>query len=282
MPDKYRKADSVKRVNAMGSDSYRKIPKYLKINKWLRDMIDRGEIKRGDKLPVETELARMFAVNRMTVRKAMDLLVTDKMVIRRPGKGTFLISEKPGNLIYTLKNITSFVDDMKISGFNPTYQTIAVEVVRADDRVSKLLRLKNDRRAICSLRVLHANGEPVLIERSYLSYLRFKDILEMDFNTTLYQILTEKFDVILDYATQCLTAELSGEEETRMFKLDRPVPCMKMESVLYDPGNSPVEALFACYRGSKYKFRFKAGRYIRHWVLQPDCSGIVNHSGGSE
>jgi len=71
----------------------------------------------------------------------------------------------------------------------------------------------------------------------------------MDFNTTLYQILTEKFDITLDYATQCLTAVLSGEKETRMFGLSQPCPCMKMETVLYGPGNSPVEALFACYRG---------------------------------
>ena len=95
-------------------------------------------------------------------------------------------------------------------------------------------------------------------------YSRFKDILSMDFNATLYQILTEKFNVTLEYATQCLTAGLSGEEETRMFGLSNPCPCMHMETVLYDPTNTPVEALFACYRGDKYKFRFKAGRYVRH------------------
>jgi len=248
----------------MGSNYRRNSPKYIQIHRYLRNMIDRGEIKRGDKLPIETELSNMFGVTRMTVRKAMDLLVADKMILRQPGKGTFLISENPTDLIYNLKNITSFVDDMKSSGFNPTYQTIDVKVVQADDEVSNLLKLKCDRRTIYSQRVLHANDEPVLIEKSYLPYFKFKDILGMDFNTTLYQILTEKLDVVLDYATQCLTAELSGEEETRMFKLTRPIPCMKMESVLYDSSNSPVEALFACYRGSKYKFRFRAGRYVRH------------------
>ena len=251
----------------MGSDYRKKIPKYLQIQQWLRTMIDRGEIRRGDKLPTEAELSHMFAVNRMTVRKAMDFLVVDAMVIRRPGKGTFLVSEKPKDLVYTLKNITSFVDYMQSSGFQPTYQAIEVKVVQTVGQVNKLLKLKNDQRAIYSLRVLHANDEPVLIEKSYLPYLKFKDILDMDFNTTLYQILTEKFDITLDYATQCLTAVLSGEEETRMFGLSQPCPCMKMETVLYDSGKSPVEALFACYRGDKYKFRFKAGHYIRHTTL---------------
>jgi DNA-binding GntR family transcriptional regulator len=248
----------------MGSNYRRKIPKYVQIHQWLRVMIDKGEIKRGDKLPTEIELSHMFAVNRMTVRKAMDSLVVDAMVIRRPGKGTFLVSEKPKDLIYTLKNITSFSNDMQSAGIQATYQAIEVKVIQADGEVSKMLKLKNDKRAIYSLRVLHANDKPVLIEKSYLPYFKFKDILDMDFNATIYQIITEKFDIALDYATQCLTAELSGEEETRTFGLSEPCPCMKMETVLYDPHSSPVETLFACYRGDKYKFRFKAGHYIHH------------------
>lgn len=248
----------------MGSNYRRKIPKHVQIYQWLRAMIAKGEIKRGDKLPTEIELSHMFAVNRMTVRKAMDSLVFDAMVIRRPGKGTFLTSEKPKDLIYTLKNITSFGNDMQSVGIQPTYQAVEVKVIQADGEVSKMLKLKNDKRAIYSLRVLHANDKPVLIEKSYLPYFKFKDILDMDFNTTLYQIITEKFDIALDHATQCLTAEFPGEEETRIFGLPEPCPCMKMETVVYDPHNSPVEALFAYYRGDKYKFKFKAGHYIRH------------------
>jgi len=248
----------------MGSNYTKKIPKYVQIHQWLRAMISKGEIKRGDKLPTETELSRMFAVNRMTVRKAMDSLVVDSMIVRHAGKGTFLISERPKDLIYTLKNITSFGNDMQSVGIQPSYQAVEVKVIEADVEVGKMLKLKNDRRTIYSLRVLHANDKPVLIEKSYLPYFKFKDILEMDFATTLYQTITEKFNITLAHATQCLTAEFPGEEETSIFDLSEPCPCMKMETVIYDPHNSPVEALFAYYRGDKYKFKFKAGSYIRH------------------
>ncbi len=242
----------------------RKIPKYMQIHHWIRALIDRGEIRCGDRLPTEIELSRMFSVNRMTVRKAMDIFVTDGMIQRKPGKGTFLVAEKPEDLTYTLKNITSFVDDMQSAGLQPAYHAIEVKVTPASDEVAKPLRLKKGQAVIYSLRVLHANEEPVLIEKSYLPHSRFKAILDMDFNSTLYQILTEEFNVILHHATQCLTSAFSNKEETRMFGLSRPIPCMKMETVLFDPGNSPVEALFACYRGDKYKFRFRAGHYKRH------------------
>ena len=250
----------------MGTSYRKKIPKYVQIHQWLRSMINRGEIRRGDKLPTETELSHMFAVNRMTVRKAMDSLVVDSMVTRHAGKGTFLISEKPKDLIYTLKNITSFGNDMQSVGIEPSYQAVEVKVIQADGEVSKILKLKNDKRAIFSLRVLHADDKPVLIEKSYLPYFKFKDILDMDFTATLYQTITEKFNITLDHATQCLTAEFPGEEETRIFGLPEPCPCMKMETVIYDPHNSPVEALFAYYRGDKYKFKFKAGSYKRHSI----------------
>lgn len=241
----------------------RKIPKYMQIHHWVRALIDRGEIRRGDRLPTETELSRMFSVNRMTVRKAMDMFVTDGMIHRQPGKGTFLVAEKPEDLVYTLKNITSFIDDMQSAGQQPAYHAIDVKVLQPPDEVAGLLRLKKDHRAIYSLRVLHANDEPVLIEKSYLPYSRFKAILDMDFNTTLYRILTDTFNITLHHATQCLTAVFSNKEETRVFGLSKPCPCMKMETVLYDSGHSPVEALFACYRGDKYKFRFRAGHYKR-------------------
>jgi len=235
----------------------------MQIHHWIRALIDRGEIRRGDRLPTEADLCRMFSVNRMTVRKAMDIFVTDGMIHRQPGRGTFLVAEKPEDLTYTLKNITSFIDDMQSAGLQPAYHAIEVKVILPPDEVSKRLRLKKGQEVIYSLRVLHANEEPVLIEKSYLPYSRFKAILEMDFNATLYPTLTEKFNITLHHATQCLTAVFSKKEETRIFGLSQPCPCMNMETVLFDPGNSPVEALFACYRGDKYKFRFKAGPYVR-------------------
>ncbi len=63
--------------------SDRGIPKYLQINKWLRGIIQRGKIKLGNKLPTEEELAKMFDVKPMTVRKAIDGLVADQMLIQR-------------------------------------------------------------------------------------------------------------------------------------------------------------------------------------------------------
>lgn len=239
------------------------IPKYVQINKWLRGMIERGKIKDGEKIPTEVELAAKFGVNRMTVRKALDALVAEKMLVRRRGQGTFLISKKPRELIYQLKNITSFNDDMLVHDVKPAYQTLAMKVFDANDRVCEMLNLKNDRKVIFSLRILLANDDPVLIEKSHLPYSEFHEILGMDLNKTLYSLLTDRFNIHLHHATQTITSALSNEEETRLFKISSPTPCINMETIIYDDNNIPVEALFACYRGDKYKFKFSAREYVK-------------------
>ena len=118
----------------MEIDQNSKIPKYLQIRSWLYGMIRRGKIIVGDKLPTEEELAKRFGVNRMTVRQAMDELAVEKMIIRKRGEGSFLLSVKPRGYVYEVENISSFTDDMVSNGINPVTKTIKVDVI--EDRKS--------------------------------------------------------------------------------------------------------------------------------------------------
>ena len=68
------------------------IPAYLRIEKNLREKIEKGKIKPGDKLPTEEELALQFKVSRMTLRKALSILSAEGYIYQIPGKGTFVIS----------------------------------------------------------------------------------------------------------------------------------------------------------------------------------------------
>jgi len=68
------------------------IPVYLRIEKNLRDKIEKGNIKPGDKLPTEEELALQFKVSRMTLRKALSILSAEGYIYQIPGRGTFVTS----------------------------------------------------------------------------------------------------------------------------------------------------------------------------------------------
>lgn len=243
-------------------DPNSKLPKYAQILNWIHGMISRGKIKVGDQIPTEEELSRMFGVNRMTVRQAIEELSIEKMIDRKRGKGTFLVSQKPRGLIYKLEHISSFTDDMKSLGITPRTETRSVEVVEPKPIIRNILGLQKKDRVIYTLRVKYAEEEPVLIEKSYLPHSEFRDILDMNLDGSLYHILVEHFDITLHHSTQIFSAILSSREDTELYNLKRRSPCILVESTQYDPNNIPIEVLYSYFRGDRYKFRVSSGEYL--------------------
>ena len=243
-------------------DPNSKLPKYVQILNWIHGMISRGKIQVGDQIPTEEELSRMFGVNRMTVRQAIEELSVEKMIERKRGKGTFLVSPRPKDLVYKLEHISSFTDDMLALGIKPLTDTLSVAIVEPSTIVRNLLGLKKKDKVIYTLRVKYAQEEPVLIERSYLPHSEFRDIIEMNLDGSLYHILVEHFNITLHHSTQVFSAILSSKEDTELFKLKKRGPCIMVESVIYDPNNIPIEVLYSFFRGDKYKFRVSSGEYV--------------------
>ncbi len=243
-------------------DSNSKVPKYIQINKWIHGMISRGKYIVGDQIPTEEELARMFGVNRMTVRQAIDELSTEKMIARKRGKGTFLIAAKPQDLIYELGHISSFTDDMKSLGITPKTTTLKFEVIKANKKIEERLHLRKNEKVIYTLRAKYADDEPVLIERSYLPHLEFKAILDMRLDGSLYHLLVEKFNITLHHSTQIFSSALCSKEDMTIFNRTSLCPCIVVESTIYDSNNIPIEVLYSHFRGDKYRFKANSGEYL--------------------
>jgi len=246
----------------MGLDPNSKIPKYIQIRKWLLGMINRGRIEVGSKIPTEEEIARRFGVNRMTVRQALDELVLEKMIVRKRGEGSILISAKPRDYVYELDNITSFNDDMQSHGINPIHEVLRVEAVEADKVISGKLELGDENKVIQVLSVKRVGDEPVLIERSFLPYSEFSRLLEMNITGPFYHMLVEEFGVNLHHSTQIFSAVNPPPEEMSIFGMDDVVPCMLLESIAYDPDDIPIEVLRSYYRGDRYSFKATSGEYL--------------------
>lgn len=237
-------------------------PKYVKIYRWLDDQIKTGRIKVGERLPTEESIARDFKINRMTVRQAIDEFVVRKMVLRRRGHGTILVRNTPVEYVWQFNNISSFTESMEKSGIDAFTKSVSIEVIEADSRVAELLRLDNDRRVIYSLRIKHAENEPVCIERSYLPYKRFSRMLDIEIKGSLYRMLIEEFGVHLVRSTQLLSSTISDREEMKLFSTSRQLPCLSVESLSFDSGDIPVEVLYSTFRGDRYRFRIESGQYL--------------------
>jgi len=237
------------------------VPKYIQISHWLMEMIQKGRYAVHDKLPSESKLSQLFRVNRNTVRQAISDLVAKGLVQKKNGVGSFVLTHSFQPVKYTLQHISSFTDDMIRMGIVPQTRLIKKSVIEAPPEVAEKLMLGKEKRVILTERLRLGNQIPLVIERSYLPYKEYKEILKMRLTGSLYHLLTKKFQVELHRSVQAFRAISLSGKDARLLGLPPRSPGIFLESVIYDSKNIPVEVLHAFHRGDKYIFEVESGRY---------------------
>src|ERR1700755_1488077 len=111
---------------------------YARVETVLAGEITRGDLKVGDQLPTEDSLIARFGVSRITVRRAIQNLVSRGLIEIRRGKGTFVTAPK---ITQELTELTGSVEDMHALGRKPTARVISKEIVTADTTVARHLAL---------------------------------------------------------------------------------------------------------------------------------------------
>jgi GntR family transcriptional regulator len=237
------------------------VPKYIQISNWLMEMIQKGRYAVQEKLPSESKLSELFRVNRNTVRQAISDLVAKGLVQKKNGVGSFVIGRSFQPVKYTLQHISSFTDDMMRMGVVPQNKLIHKSVIEAPPDVAEKLMLGKERKVILTERLRLGNRIPLVIERSYLPYEEYRDILKMRLTGSLYHLLTRKFHVVLHRSLQTFRAIALSGRDAKLLGVPPRSPGIFLESVIYDSKNIPVEVLHAFHRGDKYIFEVESGRY---------------------
>ena len=119
----------------------------------------------GTPVPPERTLAAEFDTSRTTVRQALQELVVEGRLERIQGKGTFVAKPKVSQAL----QLTSYTEDMRAQGLEPTSQLLDIGYVTADDRLAGLLDITAGGRVLRIERLRLANGEPMAIETTHLS-----------------------------------------------------------------------------------------------------------------
>lgn len=236
--------------------------KHQKIYQYLLDQIQNRIICPGDKLPNENELAEIFQVHRMTVRQATDRLVNDNMVVRKRGKGTFLLAETPPMLTRSLEDISTYYDDVVRAGLAPRYHTLEAGLASADTQVAINLGLQVNERVVFIKRLMLGDSVPLMVERCYLPAALFASILDKELNTMLYVTIHEEYGYNLTRSRQELMAVLPSEAERKLLKIKSHCPCISVEGVVYSDTGVPIEFTRSLYRGDKYRFKCSIGAYV--------------------
>lgn len=229
------------------------LPLYQQLKNILKGQIVSGALRVGDQLPSESELCTRYGVSRITVRQAIGSLVQEGLLYRRPGKGTFVTSPK---LRRRLPRLYSFSEDMRELGLEPSSQTLEQEVIEADERVTELLKLPDsDRRVTKLVRVRLANGEPILLERTFIPHYLCPDLVKEDLNkNSLYDILRNKYRLWLDHASETYEVTALTKEEAKALNCPEKSLAFFIERVSFLKTEVPVELTRSVSRGDRVRF----------------------------
>ena len=237
------------------------IPKYLQIHAWLKELIQTGRYKIGEKLPSEIELSKMCGVNRNTLRQAISELVSEGILRKEQGTGTFVALPTPGALKHTLRQISSFGDDLDGIGLQEKTIILSKNLEDASDSVAKALILGSNNNVIAVRRLRTGNEIPFIYEESYLPGDMFKDILSMDLTGSMYKIISERFNIVLARSNQRIQAVNLQGEIAQYLEVPENSAGLYTESITFNKNNIPIEVLCAYYRGDKYIFEVEVEGY---------------------
>jgi GntR family transcriptional regulator len=232
-----------------GNGRTARVPKYYRLKRHLLEMTQ--TLPPGTPVPPERALAAEFDTSRTTVRQALQELVVEGRLERIQGKGTFVAKPKVAQAL----QLTSYTEDMRAQGLEPTSQLLDIGYVTADDRLAGLLDIKPGGRVLRIERLRLANSEPMAIETTHLSARRFPALRRnLVKYSSLYTALAEVYGVRMAEAEETIETSLATPREAGLLGTDVGLPMLLLSRHSLDTAGEPVEWVRSVYRGDRYKF----------------------------
>ncbi|QKW11151.1 GntR family transcriptional regulator [Streptomyces sp. NA04227] len=232
-----------------GTGRVARVPKYYRLKRHLLDMTE--TMPPGTPVPPERTLATEFDTSRTTVRQALQELVVEGRLERIQGKGTFVAKPKVSQTL----QLTSYTEDMRARGLEPTSQLLDLGYITADDRLAELLDIAPGGRVLRIERLRLASGEPMAIETTHLSAKRFPALRRsLAKHASLYAALDQVYGVQLAEAEETIETSLATPREAGLLGTDVGLPMLMLSRHSFDEEGKPVEWVRSVYRGDRYKF----------------------------
>jgi len=210
----------------------------------------RSKLGPGDALDSERALVERFGVSRVTVRRALDQLDAEGLIVRIHGSGTYASDSQ---LIGKTLRLTSFTDDMRERGLEAGAVVLTSEVIRADTGLARLLRLEPGSDALRLRRLRLANKQPMALEDAFIPLSLFPGIEERDLTKSLYTWFSD-YGYQVDRARQQITAVALTVEEATLLESAPGTAALRVERVSMDRLGQPLEKVASIYRSDRYHF----------------------------
>jgi GntR family transcriptional regulator len=225
-------------IDKANSPSYR--PLYDQIKVLLTQSLIGGEWRPGDMIPSEIDLASRFKVSQGTVRKAIDSLAGENILIRRQGKGTFVATHNEEGIKLRFLRLTA------ASGQKEVLQNelLSYTKAKADNRMASILEIKAGAALIDVRRLLTFSGRPLIYDHIMIPAAPFKGLnsTRIEENQgSMYSMYEAEYGVRMIRAEERLTAVAATGDVAEALGLKNGAPLLSIERVAYTYGDKPME-----------------------------------------
>ena len=232
-------------------------PLYRQIKQLIMGNLESVEWGPGDAIPSESELAGRFGVSQGTVRKAIDEMAAENLLVRQQGKGTFVATHKdPGSAFRFLRVVAN-------DGVPQVSQSIPLECWRAKagPDVARTLALEPGAPITILRRLLKLGDEPVVFDEIYLSSELFPDLtLEVvRAGESLYGLFESRYGVCMVRADERLRAVAADRVSAELLKVAEGSPLLLVERVTFSYAQKPVEWRRGFYSTRNHHYRNELG-----------------------
>lgn len=231
-------------------------PLYQQIKGLILQSLQAGEWKPGEAIPSEIELAGRYRVSQGTVRKAIDELASDNLLVRRQGKGTFVATHAEHHVQYRFLKLLP--DRGTPDSEGPAHRRIIdCRRLRASAEIARALGLRSGDAVLQVRRVLAFAGVPTILEDLWLPGTPFKGLTAERlavYDGPMYALFETEFGVRMVRAEEKIRAILPDPVQAQLLQVPAGTPLLSVERVAYTYNDTPMELRRGLYRTDSHHY----------------------------
>jgi GntR family transcriptional regulator len=218
-------------------------PLYQQIKGLILQGLQSGEWKPGEGIPSEMELAARYRVSQGTVRKAIDELANNNLLVRRQGKGTFVATHAEQQVQYRFLKLMPDSGQPKRDG--PAQRKIIdCKRLRANAEIGRALALRTGDAVLQVRRVLSFAGAPTILEDLWLPGAPFKGLTAerlSGYHGPMYALFETEFGVRMVRAEEKIKAVVPDDAQCKLLEIKSHTPLLSVERTAYTYNDTPME-----------------------------------------
>ncbi|MEO8859699.1 MAG: GntR family transcriptional regulator [Burkholderiaceae bacterium] len=232
-------------------------PLYQQIKALMLRSLQVGEWKPGEGIPSEIELAQRFRVSQGTVRKAVDELAAENLLVRRQGKGTFVATHAEQRVRYRFLKLIPENGDPDSEG-PAQREFVDCKRQRANADTARALGLRTGDAVVQVRRVLSFGNQPTILEDLWLPGIPFKGLTAerlSAYRGPMYVLFETEFGVRMVRAQEKLRAVLPDADQSALLRVAQNTPLLSVERIAYTYDDTAMELRRGLYRTDRHYYR---------------------------